>query len=371
LQRAGGESAGRETVVSSYEPGTSTLLRLLNASWPLFRAFDVRVRIHWSTALVPLFMYGGFSRWLDTGDALLWTAVWFVATYFVIWTHEMGHIWAARSVGVQSWSVTLWPLGGLAHLTQNAPSPKSEVFIALAGPFTHTIWFVLAGAPWFFLVQGTPAEGELWAVMLKGFIGLNASLLFFNLLPFWPMDGGRTMRALLAMRVHANHASLLAAYVGFAGAVVLGIVGIAMMVEGGSSQLLSDVGGPLLLGIGISNFSACRVLLLEARWGDGPYETAEAWKASIPQASWSVGDGADAEPVTVERRRPAAEKRARTAAEPARRREAARPAARPLQERIDELLDRINEVGGIENLSDAERKELAEASDRLRRGDRK
>lgn len=356
--------------MSSYEPGHPALLRLLNTSWPLFRAFGVRVRVHWSTLLVPLFLYGGFSRWHDTGEAVLWTASWFLATYLVIWTHEMGHIWAARSAGVQAWSVTLWPLGGLAHMEQRAPSPKSEVFVALAGPLTHTLWFVLAGAPWFFFIQGTPAETETWALMLKGFLGLNASLLFFNLLPFWPMDGGRTMRALLAMRVHANHASLLAAYVGFAGAVVLAVVGIAMMVQGGSSQLLADFGGPLLLGIGISNFSACRVLLLEARWGDGPYEAAEPWKASIPQASWSVGDPADAEPVAVERRRPA-EKRTRTAAEPARRREAARPAAPQLQERIDQLLDRINEVGGIENLSEAERRELADASDRLRRGDRR
>lgn len=348
------------------EPDDHPLRRLASWSWPLFRAFGVRVRMHWTTIFVPLLVLAATIRWLDPVEALAWTGAWTVLLYVVVWTHEMGHVWAGRSVGVQTREITLHPLGGLAHMQAGAPTPRAEILVALAGPLTHAVWFVLAGAPYFFLLRGTAAENTTWGSMLLAFLGLNAGMLFFNLLPFWPMDGGRVLRAGLATKMHPNHASLFAAYAGFAGAVVLGVTGIAAMIEADTGSFLGDFGAPLLLGIAITNFMACRMLLFEARWSDGPYQSAEPWRASLPQATWNLEESLESEPVRVEERRP---RRTATApAKPARVREPARPAPRPLQERIDELLDRINEVGGIENLPEAERRELAEASERLRRG---
>jgi stage IV sporulation protein FB len=354
--------------VSGYEPENSLLRRLATASWPLFRAFGVSVRVHWTTVLVPISTWALVSKWATPRDAAILTAFTTLSLYFVVWTHEMGHIWAGRSVGIETRRITLSPLGGLAHLMSRAPSPESEVWISLAGPMTHAIWFTLAGVPYFLFVRDA-AEPGLQLFMLEQFLWTNGSLLAFNLLPCWPMDGGRALRAFLAQRMHPNHASLVTAYAGFAGAVVMILAAVGVILQSPADGLLGSLGGPLLFVIGVTNLFACRELMQEARWGDGPYgEQREPWHASIPQASWSMEDPTPAEPVRVPDRR-----ERRTTAQPqqtARRREAARAAQRPLQERIDELLDKINEVGGIEKLSESERRELSDASEKLRKGDR-
>lgn len=346
------------------------LRRLANASWPLFRAFGVEVRLHWSTVFVPLLTFSSLVRATDltNGEAAVWALGLTLLTYLVIYTHEMGHVWAGRSVGVRSSQITLWPLGGLAHLDRPAPTPRAEIWIALAGPLTHAIWFFVVGAPYFLLARGDQGGAAQWGLagdVVRWFLQVNAGLLFFNLLPFWPMDGGRVMRGLIARHRHPSYASLLTAYVGFAGAGILVLAGLAAMFQFDGEA--ASFFGSLTFCIGLMNFFACRQLLLEARWSEGPYEDAsEPWKQSLPQSSWSLEDPTPAEPVVVEERR--VEKPRRGGAEATqRRREAARPVARPLQERIDELLDRINEVGGIENLSEAERRELADASEKLKR----
>ena len=281
-------------------------------------------------------------------------------------TRERGP--AGRGVRVETSRITLQPLGGLAHAQPAAPSPRAEIWIALAGPLTHALWFVLAGAPYLFFLrtpgaEGAAAAGDLRAFMIEGFLWTNAGLLFLNLLPFWPSDMGRVLRASLALRMHPNHASLLAAYAGFAGAAVLGTCGVAILIEADPTSALASIAGPALLFVAVSSAIASRTLLLESRWGDSPYAAAETWRAPLPQQAWNYEDPTPAEPVHVEERR---ERRAVVQTAPPRRREPVRPAAVPLHERIDELLDRINEVGGVANLSEAERKELADASETLR-----
>ncbi|MCE9637270.1 MAG: hypothetical protein K8T90_16315 [Planctomycetes bacterium] len=353
----------------------SLLRRFATASWPLLRAFGVQVRVHWTTVLVPLVIFaglgGGGSPGRTTEEAALLTAFFTVSTYVVIWSHEMGHVWAARGVGMGTTRITLHPLGGLFHLQECAPSPRAEIWVALAGPLTHAFWFVLAGAPYLLFFRGSGAEvaaasGDLRGFMVEGFLWTNVALLFLNLLPFWPTDMGRVLRASMALRMYPSHASLLAAYAGFAGGTVLAVAGLAITIQSDAASLLSSLGGPVLVVIGMSNFVACRSLLVESRWGDNPYAaTAPRPQTTLPNATWNFEDPTPAEPVHVEDRR---EMRAAAAAAPRqqRRREPSQLPPVPLHERIDELLDRINEVGGIEHLPEAERKELAEASEKLR-----
>lgn len=355
--------------MTSFEPDTSPLHRIATASWPLIHAFGVQVRVHWATVFVPLLIFGGVAPGRPLEEAALLTVFFCIATYLVIWTHEMGHVWAARAVGVQPKRITLHPLAALFHLEFSAPTPRAEFWIALAGPLTHAVWLVLAGAPYALFLHdrgdAAAAAGDLRAFMIEGFLWTNAAFLFLNLLPFWPMDVGRALRASMALRMQPNHASLLAAYTGFAGSVVLAICGVAVILEADPASILSALGGPLLVAIAVSNLFACRALLVASRWGDSPYARPEASLAALPHTTWNFEDATPAEPVHVEERR-----ELRSAAQPRqqqqRRREPARPAARPLHERIDELLDRINEVGGVENLPEAERKELADASAKLR-----
>lgn len=360
----------------------SSLARLFTpaASFKLFRAFGCNVRLHWLTFLAPLSFYAGFSRWLDPGEALAWAVAWTFALYVVIWTHEMGHIAAGRHLGIPTNTITLWPLGGLAHLERRAPSPGGEMFIAAAGPAVHLIWFTAVGAPYFAFVRDEPRfAGEVWPSMLAGFVWLQCGLLVFNLLPFWPLDGGAIMRGFLAQRMHPNRASITTAWIGFAGAAVMGITAITIMVGAtNATGFLADQGW-LLLSFAIGGALACRRLLAEAEVVESPYdapEPEEAWRASIPQARWNPESDTDTAEAVLEEAR-AQQKSERTDKKPAREwrltprrvEEAPAPAADPrraLQERIDALLDRINEVGGIEKLSDAERAELAEKSKTLR-----
>ena len=331
-------------------------------------------------------VFSGLVRQMGAVAALLWALAWTLAFYVVVWSHEMGHVFAARHMGVSARRITLWPLGGLAHLEARAPSPGAEMFIAAAGPAVHLIWFLAAGAPYFYFVRGEMPFGEpVWASMLGDFVSLQVVFFVFNLLPFWPMDGGVITRGFLAKRMHPTQASLRTAWIGFAGAGVLGITAIGLMLNAdASSNVLVDRGW-LLLMIAIGNAFACQRLMLESKWGESPYEAAEEpWRASIPQAQWNASDESDTEEALMESvrvaNRPDQERKPRsdTPRKAARRSEESTPegaspkrAARretTPQERMDELLDRINEAGGVERLTDAERRELSEIGAKLRRG---
>ncbi|MCG3135523.1 MAG: hypothetical protein HMLKMBBP_03222 [Planctomycetes bacterium] len=346
------------------------LARLISAeaSFRIFRAFGCTIRLHWLTFLVPLGFWLGFSEWLPSGEAGLWTAAWTLALYATIWSHEMGHVLAGRHVGIQTRTITLWPLGGLAHLDRRPRTPGTEMFVSAAGPAVHLLWFTLVGAPYFaFLHDGPPA---VWRSMLEGFVWLQTALLVFNLLPIYPLDGGSILRGFLAKRMHPNRATLQTAYIGLAGNVVLGLSALTAMLQSSGAVLRESAAFMLWWSIG--GVIACWRLSQEARWNhaydEGPEEP---WKASIPQASWNADDDADTAEAALEAvgRKKSAGQAAKRETGRAAKAEAARAASKPrsAQERVDAILDRINELGGIDRLSDAERRELADASEELRR----
>lgn len=334
--------------------------RLLNASWPLFQAFGVEVRVHWTILVVPFAFFAGFSNWLGTSEAAGWAVAWTFALYFSVWVHEMGHIAMGRRFGMPARLVTLSPIGGLAHLEAPAPSPRAEIWTALAGPLVQGALLAVAAIPWLVAGDAIRPGVDTWASMYTSFLLFQVALVAFNLLPFHPLDGGRATRGFLARRMHPNRASIYAAYLGFAGAIIMGLAGAAIMVIAPSSTFLGRYGGLLLVWIAVNNFFLCRHLLREAQYTETPYESVvEPWKQGQPDAdAWKSGHAES------ERLARAEERRERCAAEARRQEEEHR---RRLQERIDQLLDRINEVGGVENLTPSERRELAEASELLRR----
>jgi Zn-dependent protease len=341
---------------------TSRLQRWLDASWPLFRAFGVEVRAHWITVLVPGVFYWAFLQWgLGGTEAALWALAWTVGLYATVWAHEMGHIAMGRRFGVPTRLITLSPLGGLAHLDSKMPSPRAEILVSLAGPATHLVWIAAFGIPYVLFDVHSRLGIDRWAEMHRGFLGLQVGLAGFNLLPSYPLDGGRVLRGLLARRMHANRASLYAAYTGYAGALVLFMCGTGLLVLLGPSGELAPYVGLTMMWIGVVNFLACRRLQTEIQHVASPYahEPAEAWKQGRDS-----GDAWKDSIAESERLSRAEERRERRAAEARRQEEEQR---RRIQERIDQLLDRINEVGGMEHLSAAERRELAEASESLRR----
>lgn len=340
------------------ETGWMRVLRVLGASFRLGNFFRVEVRVFYLTLVVlPLILLFEFGGWgLAALEVLTLTVLVTGTLYLVVWTHEMGHILAARRYGIWTPLITLSPVGGLAHLSGGAARPRDDVVISLAGPAVHLVWLAVFW-PLSFLVGPDTLLPSGWLVSPVGFtvdflVDMNLLLLVFNLLPFFPMDGGRVLRAVLSVRMHPNRATLIAVRVGQVGAVAIGIAGL----------VLGELRGTILLAIGITNFLACRQELRAARYGMGPYQGSEqreawqddsdAWKRGGPPA------GGEREPGFFTRRR--AERSGR--AEANRREEAER-----LDREMDEVLARVSEVG-MGGLTDAERSVLQRASEARRSG---
>jgi Zn-dependent protease len=323
---------------SDFQP--RPLLRLLNTSWPLFRAFRVNVRVSWTILLIPLVFVIRFAKWLPVAEAVQWGAAWTLGLYATVWLHEMGHIWMGRRCGIETDRITLRALGGLAHLQDKAQSPADDIRISLAGPATHLAWMaVLFPLTW--ALSGAHG-GTMWMYMLRQFAAMQLSLMVFNLLPIYPSDGGRTLMGVLSLRLHANRAAYHTATAGFVGNGCLIAAGLVALFTTSDSHGV-DAWGFILIWLGIEGIRACRQLRMEAKYGD-IYGDHDPFQKTL-LASQAALRGADADE--------AKERAARAAAREERRR---------LQEVTDRLLDRINEVGGIENLSAKERKELERAS---------
>lgn len=190
-------------------------------SFPIGRVAGTEIKVHVTFLLLLglFFLGGGLS-----------TVVLILAIFACIVLHEFGHIMMARRFGVRTPDVILLPIGGVARLERIPEVPLQEFLIALAGPaVTLAIAVVLYGA---LLAAGAgPPLGSLVRTTPLGFWGeicrLNVWLLLFNLIPAFPMDGGRVLRSLLSARLGFVRATRTAAQIGQALAFVMGFVAIA------------------------------------------------------------------------------------------------------------------------------------------------
>jgi Zn-dependent protease/predicted transcriptional regulator len=148
--------------------------------------------------------------------------------FFGVLVHELAHSLVARSKGIKMQSITLLMFGGVAQMDEGAPEPKTELPMALAGPLTSLIFGLACCGLVYFTPEMTPdpaMQGPL--VFIFGYLGvLNIILFAFNLIPAFPMDGGRVLRALLATRMPLDRATRIAANVGKGFAVLFGIIGL-------------------------------------------------------------------------------------------------------------------------------------------------
>jgi len=341
-------------------------LAFLNWSIPLGAPFGVAVRVAWTAPALFLLFAWYVVRQFEFGPSWTWVsfAGWLVVfpvlLCLTIYTHEMMHIVAGWRYRIRTPLITLSALGGLAHMDSPARGPRSEMFVAAAGPAVHLVWLA-ALYPLSLVVEPTSGSATLtWlGFVVDVFCYLNLVLLVFNLLPFYPMDGGRILRGLLAMRMHPNRAAMIAARVGLVGAVLIAAYGIY---ERGPWTVV-------LIAIGAFLFLACLRTLKEVRYQLGPYgeeESRSPWEGD-PDA-WKrpadgVGEREPARPGFFARWR-ARRRREREEREGDRvRRREKREAERrhELEAAADRVLARIAEVG-IENLTAEERAILDRAS---------
>jgi Zn-dependent protease/predicted transcriptional regulator len=197
-------------------------------SWHLGRLFGIEVRVH-ATFLV-LLAWVAFSHVLhghDLGVALGGVA-YVVAVFAIIVMHELGHALTARRFGIATRDITLLPIGGVARLERMPTKPSQELLVAIAGPAVNVVLAVLL----FGVLSAMGAAGDIaqWSIVGGPFVAklmwTNIGLAVFNLLPAFPMDGGRVLRALVALRTDYLRATDIAASVGQAVALVFGLVGL-------------------------------------------------------------------------------------------------------------------------------------------------
>lgn len=214
----------------------------MRGSLRLFTWFGIPVHLHWSFGLIFLYAFWiGYDNNLDLMGTL-WLMGFFVALFGCVLLHEYGHALTARRYGVNTHDIILTPIGGIARLEKMPEKPVQEFVVAIAGPLVNVAialllfgvsMLVFSGERWefftWFLEQqfsfsnadetgqvleetGIQPSGLLF--YLPVLVATNIGLVLFNLIPAFPMDGGRIFRSLLAMRWGRVRATQWAAWLG-------------------------------------------------------------------------------------------------------------------------------------------------------------
>jgi Zn-dependent protease len=156
---------------------------------------------------------------------VLGSVAFILALFFVVVLHEYGHALTARRFGIKTRDITLLPIGGVARLERMPDDPKQELWVALAGPAVN----VVIAAALFVWLQVTGGLGQATLIggsFIERLMLVNVVLVVFNMIPAFPMDGGRVVRALLAMRLEYTRATQIAASLGQGIAFLLGFIGL-------------------------------------------------------------------------------------------------------------------------------------------------
>jgi Zn-dependent protease/CBS domain-containing protein len=191
------------------------------------KLLGIDVYVHFTFLLLLIFL--GFGYWRNTQrvDAALVGVSFILALFACVLLHEYGHALMARRYGIATRDITLLPIGGLARLERMPENPVQELWVALAGPAVN-VAIAIALFAWIAVTRGISPSMEVTAIdgsVVERLLTINVMLAGFNLLPAFPMDGGRVLRALLATRLGRRRATAIAANVGQGMAILFGLAG--------------------------------------------------------------------------------------------------------------------------------------------------
>ncbi|MBZ5571160.1 MAG: M50 family metallopeptidase [Acidobacteriia bacterium] len=192
----------------------------------LFRAAGIDVFLHWSWFLVATF---GMSGRAKSYSSLIFNALEYLALFLIVMLHEFGHALACRQVGGTANQIVLWPLGGVAYVNP-PPRPGATLWSIAAGPLVNVVLLPVS------LLIGMLSRSLGWSeampnahALLRTIAFINVSLLVFNLLPIYPLDGGQILRSLLWFVLGRARSLMVATIIGFLG--VAGFIGLALWIH--------------------------------------------------------------------------------------------------------------------------------------------
>jgi len=212
----------------------------MRSSITLIQIAGIPIKLHMTFFIILLL---GAWQWAGRSDnpmtGAIFGVVLMLTLFLCVALHELGHSLMARRFGIETREILLMPLGGIAQLEKNPTQPRHELLIALAGPLVNVLIAALL------VVIGLTPQVSLFNSLLDGqglssalstepslnnlllwLVSANVSLVLFNLIPAFPLDGGRVLRAVLAMGLGYPLATRIATVVGQMIAVVLGIFGL-------------------------------------------------------------------------------------------------------------------------------------------------
>jgi Zn-dependent protease len=171
-----------------------------------------------------------FIQWKLNGSigAAFSGVVFILAVFACVVLHELGHALAARKYGIRTQDIILLPIGGVARLEKMPDRPIQELWVALAGPAVNVMIVALL-AVYLWITNTLTPDNQLTmttAAFVERIMGVNIFLILFNMIPAFPMDGGRVLRALLATRLAYIRATRISANLGQSIALLFGVIGL-------------------------------------------------------------------------------------------------------------------------------------------------
>jgi Zn-dependent protease len=190
----------------------------MKGSFKLGNIAGIGIFIHWTFAFLIIYVIFSNYRQGHNAEQILWTLLFVLSIFVTIFLHELGHALAAKKYNIKTRDITLLPIGGLARLDTIPEKPKEELVVAIAGPAVNLVLALIT-----FLFISIPNAEALNDQLTGGinsdnfflnFFIVNIWLAVFNMIPAFPMDGGRVLRALLSMKFERHIATNIAVAIG-------------------------------------------------------------------------------------------------------------------------------------------------------------
>ena len=191
---------------------------------PLGTLLGIRIELHVTFLLFIIWIAVAQGIFAGNAAAALSTIVLLLLVFGCVLLHELGHALAARRYGIVTRDIILLPIGGVARLQRMPERPQQEIVVAIAGPMVNVIIASLLALV--LNAVGQPLTPTLDGGLLQALLLLNVWMVLFNLIPAFPMDGGRVLRAVLALRLPYTRATRIAAGLGQAIALLFVLFGL-------------------------------------------------------------------------------------------------------------------------------------------------